>query len=710
MWGGVHLDFLFPPDARCSLLERLTLCQCDQFENLPEDINDRLPCLRELSISKCKPFSERPEHVTSLSCLRSLKLSDCRFPGLPDSFGDMPQLKVLVLHKLDINFPDSCSRLQSLETLVVAECASLVDLPDPLGALTALKTLCLADTPLLTLPVDLGELSNLETLYLKQYRARHLLPSSFTALLSLTRLELQECELAQLPEAMGELTRLRELYIVSSPLIETLPQSVSALVKLETLGQLELTGCEKLENAPERLPRSLEILSLGSSDQFIRVPVDYMLPSLKRASMIRVILSYAFSSCLSSLEHLRMVVAFSEEEFLFALTDLPCLRTLALGSAGVMRLPGFSSSSLQELRRLELHLPELTEIPATIAALRKLTYLEIDAPRLRSLLDAIGALSRLRKLGLLNCPALTRLPDTLTQLSFLRVLQRCPTSRAALPCPSRHPAGCTLPCPARRAALPCLSRRPAGSAPPSPACRVALLTAASPCPARAPPCLPPRNSSFNYGISGPPSRAAPPCRSALPSRTAVHCPTASAPTATTAAFAATAATLATASTAAMASPTVLTFDAEGRAVDIDVWVDDLQLFLQCDSRDGVSLFYHTSSVSTAPTATTDSTVRSQWTTRDAVTRLAVRSHLPPAERAHFGQYKTAQSLYDAVVARYSSPATAALGRLKLPYLFPDLAAFATVADLVAHLRTSDARYRAALPTECFSRRPSHPFL
>ncbi|CAI7890132.1 unnamed protein product [Closterium sp. NIES-53] len=35
----------------------------------------------------------------------------------------------------------------------------------------------------------------------------------------------------------------------------------------------------------------------------------------------------------------------------------------------------------------------------------------------------------------------------------------------------------------------------------------------------------------------------------------------------------------------------------------------------------------------------------------------------------------------------------------LPYLFPDLATFATVADLVAHLRTSDARYRAALPTE-----------
>ncbi|CAI7786243.1 unnamed protein product, partial [Closterium sp. NIES-54] len=147
----------------------------------------------------------------------------------------------------------------------------------------------------------------------------------------------------------------------------------------------------------------------------------------------------------------------------------------------------------------------------------------------------------------------------------------------------------------------------------------------------------------------------------------------------------------------MASPTILTFESEGRAVDFDVWVDDLQLFLQCDSRDGVSLFDHPSGVSTAPPVTADSTVRSQWTTRDAVACLSVRSHLPPAERTHFGQYKTSQSLYDAVVARYSSPATAALSRLMMPYLFHDLAAFTTVADLVAHLRTSDARYRAALP-------------
>ncbi|CAI7786888.1 unnamed protein product [Closterium sp. NIES-53] len=59
-------------------------------------------------------------------------------------------------------------------------------------------------------------------------------------------------------------------------------------------------------------------------------------------------------------------------------------------------------------------------------------------------------------------------------------------------------------------------------------------------------------------------------------------------------------------------------------------------------------------------------------------------------------------------ARYSSPATAGLSRLMLPYLFPDLAAFATVTDLITHLRTSDTRYRAALPAEFCAKNPPPP--
>ncbi|CAI5957433.1 unnamed protein product [Closterium sp. NIES-64] len=143
------------------------------------------------------------------------------------------------------------------------------------------------------------------------------------------------------------------------------------------------------------------------------------------------------------------------------------------------------------------------------------------------------------------------------------------------------------------------------------------------------------------------------------------------------------------------------------AIDFEVWVFDLQLFLQCDRADGLSLFDLTSP---APAADADPIVRSQWANRDGAARPAVRRHLPTAERAHFSQYKSAQTLYDAVVARYSSPATAALSRLMLPFLFPDLAAFPTVADLITHLRSSDTRYRAALPADFCAKNPPPPWV
>ncbi|CAI7932752.1 unnamed protein product [Closterium sp. NIES-54] len=90
-------------------------------------------------------------------------------------------------------------------------------------------------------------------------------------------------------------------------------------------------------------------------------------------------------------------------------------------------------------------------------------------------------------------------------------------------------------------------------------------------------------------------------------------------------------------------------------------------------------------------------------------RSLLSQHVPDTtghDRFHYG----AQALYDAVVARYSSPATASLGRLLLPYLFPELSAFATVADLVTHLRTSDARYRATIPAEFLATNQSPMFI
>ncbi|CAI7859609.1 unnamed protein product, partial [Closterium sp. NIES-54] len=120
----------------------------------------------------------------------------------------------------------------------------------------------------------------------------------------------------------------------------------------------------------------------------------------------------------------------------------------------------------------------------------------------------------------------------------------------------------------------------------------------------------------------------------------------------------------------MASLRVLTFDHEGIPLQFDTWLDDLQLYLLSDIKDSVSLFDHVSGAATAPPATSDCATCSQWLTRDAAARLAIHNHLPLAECAHFGQHRTAQAMHDAVVARYSSPATANLGRLLLPKPVP----------------------------------------
>ncbi|CAI7928193.1 unnamed protein product [Closterium sp. NIES-54] len=118
----------------------------------------------------------------------------------------------------------------------------------------------------------------------------------------------------------------------------------------------------------------------------------------------------------------------------------------------------------------------------------------------------------------------------------------------------------------------------------------------------------------------------------------------------------------------MASLRVLAFDHEGRPVQFDTWLDDMQLYLLSDSKDNVSLF-----------------------------DLALGKLLPLPPQL--------TALYNAVVACYSSPATAALGRLLLPYLFSELFAFTTVEDLVSHLRASDPRYRATVPVEFLDRNP-----
>ncbi|CAI7920748.1 unnamed protein product [Closterium sp. NIES-53] len=199
----------------------------------------------------------------------------------------------------------------------------------------------------------------------------------------------------------------------------------------------------------------------------------------------------------------------------------------------------------------------------------------------------------------LHCPAL---PGCRPQCCL-------PALPPALP-PTRPPV-LTLRCPLLPA-LPCHRTPPT---PPAIAahCRAVLPTAA-------PPCLPPN-------------------RAALP--TAAHVPALPA--------------------AALPVTAVVSRHPELPPVPrFDSWLEDLHLYLQSVTKDDVSLFEHKSAsfkgpktlVEPASTATkdvqknymADRIACTQWTVRDAVATLAVRSHLSPDQRVHFHQWPRCRRL------------------------------------------------------------------
>ncbi|CAI5491852.1 unnamed protein product [Closterium sp. Naga37s-1] len=140
----------------------------------------------------------------------------------------------------------------------------------------------------------------------------------------------------------------------------------------------------------------------------------------------------------------------------------------------------------------------------------------------------------------------------------------------------------------------------------------------------------------------------------------------------------------------------LRFDAEGRPIEFSTWQRQATRYLTSQRQDGATLWAHASGALKAPLppdplptdpeptpaaqADYDRRVlaRDVWDSRDAATALALTELLPPTEAVHFTQVDTAQGIWDAVVANYSTPSSASLSRLLMPFVFPDLGSFSTL--------------------------------
>ncbi|CAI7732595.1 unnamed protein product [Closterium sp. NIES-54] len=159
----------------------------------------------------------------------------------------------------------------------------------------------------------------------------------------------------------------------------------------------------------------------------------------------------------------------------------------------------------------------------------------------------------------------------------------------------------------------------------------------------------------------------------------------------------------------------LRFDAEGRPIEFSTWQRQATCYLTSQHQDSATLWAHASGALKAPLspdplptdpeptpaaqADYDRCVlaRDAWDSHDAATALALTEILPPTEAVHFAQVETAQGIWDAVVARYSTPSSASHCRILMPFVFPDLGSFATVCDLMNHLRSLDAGFLTRLP-------------
>ncbi|CAI5978246.1 unnamed protein product [Closterium sp. NIES-64] len=386
-------------------------------------------CRRLVSLKLVLPvcLPELPASVSLLQQLTRLEVScgrvDFDFAGafteadaapepqgeLPESVGSLSALRSLCIRAPCVRaLPHTLSRLHSLTSLKIDHCVTLRHLPGGLGQLKKLQHLKLEGLhALISLADSIGLLSSLETLHLRSVVATTL-PDSAAHLSSLKRFLLSSLpRLQSLPDYVGELPSLQELSIQQCSRLTSLPRSASSLASLTAF---TVQNCRSLASLPE---------DIGDAPRLASLVLDE-LPSL-----VAIPESVAL---LSSLTHLRAAKC-------EVLMSLPASFD-GLHSLSQLQLLGCALESLPEdfgqLSALtELHLSEVDcDLPESFGQLLKLRRLTVAASE--SELTLPTTFTQLEDLVIRSCYNLDTLPETIGQLTALR------TPSSPHPLPSLH--------------------------------------------------------------------------------------------------------------------------------------------------------------------------------------------------------------------------------------------------------------------------------
>lgn len=264
------------PDAigRLDALKKLTLLHTG-LQSLPDSLG-QLRQLRHLQITGAPDLKTLPPSLTRLSNLRTLQLAMVPLDELPADLGRMQGLRGLALGRGHYaRLPDSIVELSRLSELRVSHSSHFRQLPENIGLMQGLRSLEVAsNSKLEQLPGSLTQLHLLEKLDLSSNRRLAHLPEDIGQLRGLTELSLRSCAaLQQLPDSVGDLAQLQLLDLRDTGL-QTLPQSLARLP-----AQCDIKVPEHLADRllqirdPERAQRQAQRAAQRLAERRRRAPV-----------------------------------------------------------------------------------------------------------------------------------------------------------------------------------------------------------------------------------------------------------------------------------------------------------------------------------------------------------------------------------------------------------------------------------------------------
>ncbi|RWR79767.1 putative disease resistance protein RGA1 [Cinnamomum micranthum f. kanehirae] len=229
-------------------VEKVRHLSCQSFRFSTESFKD-LYCSKNLRTFSLQVLHHHflEDHVRTIPAdlfinLRHLRILNFRrnhITELPESIGNLLQLRYLDLSQAFIKrLPKSTTKLYNLQTLILADCIKLVQIPSDLSNLVNLRHLNLHRNHITELPESIGNLLQLRYLDLSETFIKGL-PKSTSRLYNLRTLILVGCsQLVELPSDLCNLVNLRHLSLFACPV--SIPPRIGRLTSLQKLKEFKV--------------------------------------------------------------------------------------------------------------------------------------------------------------------------------------------------------------------------------------------------------------------------------------------------------------------------------------------------------------------------------------------------------------------------------------------------------------------------------------